>query len=155
MKQQHFTRYEKKSNRAILLEKNLAGEGIYIFENPNNATLKLPRPTKSGLRIVGPKQQFQGDNYYMHMVKSHDLRLIAEIQSPEAERKANQMEEKLILDQPEIVTDKGQIEHVVPAKAGLRPAKKKLNDATENEAAPPKEVLLTEDPMAGVEIVVD
>ncbi len=150
---QRFNKWERKENRAKELAKNMFGEGIYIFENVNNADLTLPRPTKAGVKRVGPKGRFQGDNYYMQMVRSHDLRLIEIIQTPEAEREANMKEQKLILDQPDRVTNEGTIEQVVaPGKAKLH----KLNDATEEkEKQKQPEVLITEDPMSGVEIILE
>jgi hypothetical protein len=150
---QRFNKWERKENRAKELAKNMHGEGLYLYENVNNADLTLPRPTKGGVRKVGPKGRFQGDNYYMQMVRSHDLRLIEILQTPEAEREANMKEQKLILDQPDRVTNEGTIEQVVaPGKAKLH----KLNDATEEkEKQKQPEVLITEDPMSGVEIILE
>lgn len=152
MVRQRFNKYERKEIRAQLLEQRLHGEGLYIYQNANNGELTLPRPTASGVRRVPAGGQFQGDNYYMGMVQSHDLRLVQELVSPEAERKAKEMENKLILDQPDIVKAEGTVEHVqVPA---AQPKRQKLHDHTQPAKAAP-DVLLTEDPMAGVEIVMD
>src|SRR5262245_61702121 len=106
MARQRFNKWERKENRAKELAKNMAGEGLYLYENANNADLSLPRPTKGGVKKVGPKGRFQGDSYYMHMVRSNDLRLIEVIQTPEAERESMR-EQKLILNQPDRVTTQG------------------------------------------------
>lgn len=145
-----FNRYERRENQAAKLENALHGEGLYVYENPSQyGDLTLPRPTASGVRTIGPKQQFQGDNYYMQMVKSHDLRLIREIVSPEAERKMKMDEQKLILDQPDKVTNEGKVEQVVVPTAP--PKNKKKNETNQ----PKGEVLINEDPMSGVEIIME
>lgn len=143
MKYRKFNRYEKKEVRAQQIENTLHGEGLYLYQNSTSADLALPRPTKSGIRSVGPKMQFQGDNYYMQLVKGGFLRLVKEIQSPEQQRKANnnevKMEEKLILDQPDIITESGKVEHVVkniPVQ--------KLTENQKNKKNQPVDVLLNE-----------
>lgn len=145
MKYRKFNKYEKQTVRREAIQQAMAGEGLYLYENKSNADLTLPRPTKSGLRIIGPKKQFQGDNYYMQLVRSGHLRLLKELQSPEQERAAMLNEEKLILDQPDTVTAKGKVEHVVDKKTALQ----KLN---EGDGDPQEEVLLNEGP-AGFVIV--
>lgn len=117
MKYCKFNKYEKKEIRQQVLANALHGEGLYLFENNTKADLGLPRPTKSGIRSVGPKQQFQGDNYYMQMVKQGHLRLIKVLQTPEQERamlnEVTMQEQKLILDQPDTINEHGKVEHVV------------------------------------------
>ena len=63
------------------------------------------------------------------------------------EQKEPDMEEKLILDQPDCITPQGKTEQVV-----VDP-KKKLNEVVPEDN--PKDVLLTEDPLDGVEIITD
>lgn len=140
MKYQKFNKYEKAEiKRAVIAQAN-HGEGLYLYENHTNADLTLPRPTKSGVRVVRAKTQFQGDNYYLQLVRSGNLRLLKELQSPEQERLAMETnEEKLILDQPDTVTDKGKVEHVVDKNRKVQ----KLNEA---DNAPEQDVLLNEGP---------
>ncbi len=57
------------------------------------------------------------------------------------------MEQKLILDQPNIVKQEGTIEHVLPVK------QKPLHEGIPNEEKP--DVLINEDPMSGVEIILE
>lgn len=145
MKYRKFNKYEKKEVQAQVLANALHGEGLYLFQNNTNADLTLPRPTKSGLRIVGPKQQFQGDNYYMQLVKTGYVRLVKEIQSPAAQKAALtqtevKVEEKLLLDQPDMITEQGKVEHVVNKNTPLQ----KLNEQKGKEKQP--EVLLNEGP---------
>ncbi len=142
MKYRKMNKYEKKAWQHEKLENDMHGEGLYLYENHSEADMTLPRPTKSGLRSVGPKSQFQGDNYYMQMVRNGHLRLIKELQSPEQERAAREeaMEDKLILDQPETITEHGEIEHVINANTPVQ----KLH---EDDNQPQTDVLLNEGPV--------
>lgn len=150
MKYRKFNKYEKEEVRSQMLEAALHGEGLYLYRNANDATFNLPRPTKSGLKVVGPKAEFQGDNYYMQFVRSGLLRLIKEIQSPEQQRAANEVkvaEEKLILDQPDMITEQGKVEHVVNKTKPVQ----KLNES-DKEKKP--DILLNEGPVEGGFVIV-
>ena len=150
MKYQKFNKYEKKEIRHQVLTQALHGEGLYLFVNNTNADLSLPRPTKSGLRSIGPKKEFQGDNYYMQMVRTGHLRLVKVLQTPEQEKalnEANMQEEKLILDQPDTITEHGKIEHVVPNKTPVRQL-----DESGDQKQP--DVLLNEGPIDGGFVIV-
>lgn len=134
-----FNRYEKKVINSARLKEALSGAGLYLYENRFDAELTLPRPTNSGLRIIEGKAQFQGDDYYMQMVRSGELRLIEVIQTPEQQKEAEMSEDnKLILDQPDTITEQGKVEHV-PAQPAVQPM---------NEGGDQKEpdVLINESP---------
>lgn len=149
MKYRKFNKFEKKEVRAQMLENALHGEGLYLYRNNTGAELRLPRPTPSGIRSVGPGKEFQGDNYYMQLVKQGMLRLVKELQSPnknESKTTEVKMEEKLILDQPDTVTEQGKVEHVVSKPA------QKLNETQGQEKQP--EVLLNEGPVEGGFVIV-
>lgn len=138
-----ITKLEKRELQKQKCERNLNGDGIFVFENATNGDLSLPKATLSGKRIVRPKEQFEGDSYFMNFVKypNNLLKLIRKIETI----KENNMTEKLILDQPERITSQGTVENVL-----ISEPKKQLNDANQNDN---KDVLLTEDPMEGVEII--
>ena len=110
-----FTREEKKTHRAIKLEQALSGGGIYIFENKSKVSeISLPRPTKKGVRKVAPGGRFEGDDYYIQLVKSGLLTLVEVVLSAAQEMEEKlQSEKKLIVDQPDQVTTEGKVEHVV------------------------------------------
>lgn len=150
MKYRKFNKFEKKEVRAQALENALHGEGLYLYRNNTKADLTLPRPTKSGIRIVGPNREFQGDNYYMQLVKQGILRLVKELQSPEKEQSQVEVkkmsEEKLILDQPDMVTEQGKVEHVVSSPL------EKINETKEDSKKP--DVLLNEGPVEGGFVIV-
>jgi len=153
MKYRKFNKLEKKEVRSQMLENALKGEGLYLYRNSTNADLKLPKPTNSGVRVVGPKKEFQGDNYYMQLVRAGLLTLVKELQSPniqenvEVLKEEKMSEEKLILDQPDTVTEEGKVEHVVSKK------KKKLNETKSTEEQQP-DVLLNEGPIEGGFVIV-
>src|SRR4051812_2500640 len=105
VRHQKFNKYEKKEIRAHNVAQALHGEGIYLFENRTNADLTLPRPTKSGIKMVRAKQQFHGDSYYLDLMRSGFLKLVKVIQQNEAKVE----DEKLILDQPDVITEQGKV----------------------------------------------
>ena len=156
MKYRKFNRYEKKENKANNVREAMSGGGVYLYQNSNaNAELTLPRPTKSGVRLIKPNGQFQGDDYYMQLVRTGMLRLVEVLQTAEQETQAvlDQSEEntgdqtmnesnQLILDQPNIVTSAGQVEHIVRVDGTTE---RKMNEELKVENQEP--VLLNEGPM--------
>jgi hypothetical protein len=151
MKYRKFNKYEAKEVRAQMVENALHGEGLYLFRNNTNADLTLPRPTKSGIRNILPGKEFQGDNYYMQLVRQGLLKLVKELQSPEQQKAISEgviLEQKLILDQPDTVTNHGKVEHVVET------TKQKIN---ESKATKEKQVdiLINEDPVEGGFVIVN
>lgn len=148
MKYRKFNKYEKKEVRKAAIASALAGGGRYIYENSNaNADLTLPRPTKTGVRKVAPGGCFQGDDYYMQLVRSGMLRLVEILETKEEEA---MNEQKLILEQPDTVTTEGTVEQVVVNKA--TPKKVVAETAEENNSQP---VLLNETPGDDGFVIVD
>jgi len=152
MKYRKFNRYEKKENKAHNVREALSGGGVYLYQNSNaKAELTLPRPTKSGMRVIKPGAQFQGDDYYMQLVKTGMLRLVEVLQTAEQEKaeqvKQDQGEQtmnesqQLLLDQPDTVTHAGPVEHVVKGDV----TQKKVNEQANASQVP---VLLNESPVA-------
>ena len=150
-------RLERRTINAEKLANNMGGSGLYIYENNTNSDLKLPKPTASGVRVVGPRKRFQGDSYYLIWVGRplNLLRLIEEITPKKttqeiaeeiARRNSPMNEQKLILDQPDTITSKGKIEHVVDNEHPVQP----LNDSTASK--PAVDFLLNENPLDGVAI---
>lgn len=136
----------------------IKGDGVYLFVNNTRGDLSLPKPPLKGPNPVPPGRTFEGDSYFMCLLKTNDVRLI-EVIKPAAntlpnvtaitliERKEN-MPQKLILDQPETFTTQGKTEHTVPDNPNV-----KLNE--NQPASKPVDKLLTEDPLAGVEIILN
>jgi hypothetical protein len=175
MKYKKFNKYEKKEVRRTMIQNAMSGGGVYLYRNSSKcAELTLPRPTHSGVRKVEPNGEFQGDDYYMQMVKTGDLRLVEVLQTAEQEKEvlaqeallqegvvkeetqlasmANpkggiMSEQKLIVEQPNRVTTKGTTEQVVQGTAPKKaPTKKPLKEAEEKKAQP-ADVLLNESPV--------
>lgn len=144
-----MNRYERRAEREQQIKRALHGEGLYEYLNNRKGDLNLPKPAANGVKRVAPGKTFEGDNYFMQMVRTNDLRLVREITSPEQERINMQEQQKLILDQPDTVTNEGKIEHVVTQKP------QKMNEQAPQAKAGAPEVLLNEDPMEGVEIITD
>lgn len=146
-----LNRFEKREANADKLRHSLSGSGVYLYENITEADLTLPKPAASGIRVVGPHRRFQGDSYFMSWVGSpmNMLKVIEVIAPAITKRQETKMstENKLILDQPDMVTEQGKVEFVVPTQPVQQ-----LNDSN-NPAAKTPEVLLTEDPLDGVEII--
>lgn len=140
-----LNRYQSEPMKRRTVEQIQHGEGLFVFRNRLNGTLTLPKPTKSGIKTVPPNGEWQGDNYYLGLVKTNEATLVRTILTPEQTKEMAMNEEKLILDQPDTVTAEGTVENVVKQEP------QKLNEASPND--PKKDVLLTEDPMDGVEII--
>lgn len=119
--------------RKAQIQNEQHGEGMYVFENNTKGDLYLPRPTKSGRRLVPKGQQFVGDNYYFRMVP-RELRFIEELQSPQQER--------LITEQPPTVTTEGTVEFV-----------QQQRQFNEEQGGKSTDVLLTETPVDGIKII--
>ena len=132
--------------RRLNIQKNLSGSGLYIYENKTTGHLKLPKPASDGRRVIPPKGQFEGDDYFMVLVKPPQglLKFVGIVEKKE---NINMSEKKLILDQPDIVTIKGTVEHVVDDKTPIQ----NISDSVDNKQKP--DVLLNESPMDGVEII--
>lgn len=142
-----LNRYERKLVNDKKIKQALHGDGLYLYENASKiGELALPKPTATGLRHVGPGQRFEGDSYYLNLVRTNHLRLVQELCPPITEQGNKLMEKKLFLDQPDTYTHQGKVEHVQNTTP-----KKVLREKTE----PQESVLLTEDPMAGVEIILE
>ena len=136
---QKLSKHEKILLRKEKLKEAMRGEGRYIFQNNTSGELTLPKMPLEGKSLtVGVKQQFIGDSYFIQMVKTNELRLIEILEKEEPPM------EKLITEQPPVVTDAGKVEFVTSDSK-----KKKLNETDVKK----DDVLLTEDPMGGIVIV--
>ena len=146
MKNKRKNQYEAKAARKKKLEYHLRGEGEYLYRNNTKGTLDLPKPSLDGVRRVSVNGEWRGDNYFMQLVKKNEARLVKTIDHPE---RKDEMTEKLIVDQPDAVTTEGTVEQVV-----VDENEKKLNEGQPVQDSQ-EDVLLTEDPMDGVEIIID
>jgi len=152
-------RVNKYEARILRKKKELEseGRGLFVFKNNTSGELYLPRATKSGVRKVDKMGEFQGTDYFMQMVKTGELRLMRVIQSPNEPaqgsnllKEGHQMQdenEKLIIEQPPTITAEGESVTFMDKKG----KKKKLNEQPQNQDS--GDILLTESPLGGVEII--
>lgn len=142
-------KYEAIANRRAEMEACQSGKGWYIYRNATKGELGLPKITKAGEKSIQPGRTWEGDDYYMMLLKTHEATLVKVVTTPE---EAKMQEQKLILDQPDVITEQGKVERV------LAPAPTELDSLNETPAKAPeqkKEVLLTEDPLSGVQIILN
>jgi hypothetical protein len=136
-----MSKYDKANMRQEKLRQAMSGSGIYLFKNNTSGELDLPKmPLEGTSRKIPKGKEFLGDSYFLQMLNTNDLRLVRIIEDKDAP-----MADKLITEQPPVVTDAGKVEFVI------NDPKKKLNEDGGKEKS--KDVLLTEDPMGGVVIV--
>lgn len=153
MKYNKFNRFERAENRKAKIADALKGEGVYVFANNTKGDLQLAKPPiKGGVRVgsmtlIPRGAQFQGDSYFLSMLRTNELRLIETLISPEDQRSNIMQEQKLLLNQPDRVTTKGTVEQVVPCQPPQA-----LNEG-QPSSRQPQDILINEDPMSGVEIV--
>lgn len=146
MKKIKLSKQEKREANKLKIKNNLEGTGIYIYENISGGDLFLTKPANNGVKNINPQKRFESDSYYMKWVGPPlNLLRLVEIKELEKTGENDMNEKKLILDQPDTVTNQGKVEHVI-----VNP-NKQLNDSTQNEEQP--EVLLNESPLDGVEII--
>ena len=117
---------------------------LYIFENHHNYDLQLPKPACKNLTLVKSKGKFVADKSFFEYVKVGMIRFI----EPYVE-KGVIVENKLMLDQPAMITNEGKVEHVAVGQT----CKKKVLKEGEGEQL--DEVLLVESPCSGVKIIND
>jgi hypothetical protein len=138
-----LNKHEAREYRKKKLQFDLRGAGLYVYRNASkDADLMLPKPALNKVKVVGPGQEFQGDDYFMDMVRKNEVRLVRVLLTPEQEKEAKMAEEKLILDQPDIITEAGTVEHVVQATP-----EKPLNETPTDPSAQEEPVLINEDPV--------
>ena len=148
------TKYERIAEKKRITEYHQKGQGLFIYRNKSKvATLSLPKPAANGVKMVGPHDpkvagsgEFEGDDYFIKCgFMPAECIVVRAVHKPE-EKTMN--EEKLILDQPDRVTNQGPVEQVADSES----QKSLVETEDENQST---EVLLTEDPMEGVKIIID
>lgn len=152
MNRRQTEKFEKKQTRDQLRQQAMAGKGCYLFQNNTGADFYLPKPHNGGSTFVAKGRTFEGDSYFFCLMKTNQVKLIKELEIiPPKEEEIPMIEQKLILDQPERVTNEGAVEHVLTNPQPAKPKKAKNESRTAPKDQP--DVLLTEDPMSGVEIM--
>jgi hypothetical protein len=183
----------RKAQQLAKRDHDMSGAGSFLFQNNTAGSYQLPRPTASNVRNIPHKGQFVGDDYYMQLVQSGELRLVKKLAENDGTVLTEQtfvfknrtldnlylndgkaipvggeftgnaqylpmiqtgqlllvsevkaMEEKLITEQPPLITTEGQVEFVM--------RNDKLN---EEDAKDKKKKKLNENPLEGVRLLLD
>ena len=88
MRHSQYNRYERKQIQLEKLAASLKGAGIYVYKNASRTgTLSLPKEIASGRKTVGPGEEFQGDSYFMSLVRTGDLIMVRAIKTAEQDKK--------------------------------------------------------------------
>lgn len=155
-KNKRLSRYEQISARNAKIKALTQGKGLFVYRNRSkDATLRLPKPAKDGRVEIGPNGEWEGDDYFDMLVKNNQAILVRTVEDKvqKVEEKKGEpvmlVENKLILDQPETVTVKGAVEHVVVDEAETTKKKK----SKKNESAEKGDVLLTDGGLEGIQIL--
>lgn len=131
------------------LEQSQFGEGLFLFKNNNNASLQLPKISSDGKRWVHANETWEGDSFFLKMIPREAV-LVKTIKSPNECREENKMNDKLLLDQPDQVTEDGTLEHIVSVeKVEINEEKKSQPQKIKNKK------LLTEDPVGDMTIIIE
>lgn len=159
MKKDNSNKTKRTETKKTQLIESQKGVGLFLFKNRNKeASLQLPKVSFDGKRWVGPNENWQGDSFFLKMIPKEAI-LVKTLISPDEEKQKenNNMEEKLILDQPDQITNDGKVEHVVESQdvVEINENTKKRKKRNKNESNVESNKLLTEDPIAGVTIIRD
>jgi hypothetical protein len=149
IKTKKLNRYEKTAQYNAKVASALSGTGVYLFKNNSKADIMLSKPTNEGYKVVSPGQEFRGDSYFKKLV-GQGLTFLRDETPIVVDEGKIMAQEKLILDQPDQVTTQGKIEQVVKSQVP-----QKLNETRPGEENKQQDVLIAEDPLAGVEIVLN
>lgn len=140
-----------RENRKLKLQKSQSGRGLFLFKNNSNASLQLPKISSDGKRWIDANQTWEGDSFFLSMIPKEAI-LLETIISPDEQQKKEElvMDEKLLLDQPDQVTEEGKVEHVVAVES------KKINENKKTSTKSKKsKKLITEDPVGDLTIIIE
>lgn len=138
-------KYERHAQRQQHMAQALHGNGMYIFENISKGDLWLPKNSADGSKgPIPPGGKWKGDDYFVQLVKNRDAKIVQILVSPQEQT----MPEKLLVDQPDRVTTEGTVEQVLPTDIPL-------NEVGPSQIPQKGEVLISEDPLEGVDILLE
>jgi hypothetical protein len=99
-----LTRIQRFEHRQQELAKRLAGDGKrYKYRNNTVGDLSLPKPAEDGSTSIRPDKEFIGDGSFLVMVPQL-LTIVEDLNMKKAE------ENKLMTEQPPVVTNEGKVE---------------------------------------------
>jgi hypothetical protein len=69
-------REEKRVAQRKAAKEALEGKGLYRYKNHQRADLILPKAANNGQKIIGAGREFEGDSYFLNLVRNHQLVLV-------------------------------------------------------------------------------
>lgn len=128
------------------------GDSYFMFMVPGDASLVRtiidPNPKKPAVEIITPETEPKVVEPDVIILTEQHKQPIAK--SPKKGSKKPMTEEKLILDQPDQITEAGKVEHVVQPKEQQLHEGKPSDDQMAGH-----DTLITEDPLDGVQVIKD
>ncbi len=154
----HNAKLQAQLQRIHSSQSKVTSKTTHIFQNHRNHEYTLAKESLCGKKVLRPKETFKGDDYFITFVRLGELKILETFEAPAVNTTETLNEsntqgapmEKLILDQPNKVTTQGTVEHVVSEQPKAVKVQN-INDANQNGLE--EDVLLVENPMAGIDIV--
>jgi hypothetical protein len=159
-REKRVSRLEKTEIAKKILDQKQHGEGLFLFKNKSSfASLDLPKKSHDGKKWIAPNETWEGDSYFLPMIPKEAILVKTIIDPKQTSQKTEETimlneENKLILDQPDQITENGKVEHVIPDQ-DAQINEQEQNKKNKSECKNNKNSLLTEDPLAGVTIIRD
>jgi hypothetical protein len=138
-----------RENRKLKLQKSQSGRGLFLFKNNSRGSLQLPKISSDGKRWIEVNQTWEGDSFFLSMIPKEAILLKTIISPDDQEKEEKVSNEKLLLDQPDQITEEGKIEHVVSVE------NKKINENKTSLKSKKSKKLLTEDPVGDLTIIIE
>ncbi len=138
-----------RENRKLKLQKSQSGRGLFLFKNNSRGSLQLPKVSSDGKRWIEVNQTWEGDSFFLSMIPKEAILLKTIISPDDQEEEEKVSNEKLLLDQPDQITEEGKIEHVVSVET------KKINENKTSLKSKKSKKLLTEDPVGDLTIIIE
>ena len=129
-----IARFDERQKR---LQSRLSGNGRYKFQNRTNGSLDLPKPAEDGRVTIVKDGNFIGDSYFLTLVPEM-LTIVEDLSMSKTQ------ENKLMTEQPPLVTREGKVEFVQQTKQ---------QTLTESKPGKAPDLLLTEDPAGGIVVL--
>jgi hypothetical protein len=135
--------------------KKIVSQGLYEFKNKTNAELILNSVSKDKKKNILPNETWIDDDSSMFYVKN-GIAIINKIinvkpNEKQINKKEKIMEEVLILDQPDLVTQNGKIENIVSNEIDLENTNKKNKKNKSKKQN--EDVLLTDDGVDTIQLL--
>jgi len=124
-------------------------EKLFLYKNFNRDETRLHEPNRDGQYIIPPTGEFVGDSRFFPLLKTGRLKLIKEVESQMT------TPEKLITEQPPVITHMGQVEFVKNPDGEYLTEEQRKKKQQKLNALNPQLDFISENPMDGVKLLLD